>query len=118
LVIIPIIIQQSDLRGDVFWVNLDPTIGSEIKKTSPAVIISNDAQNRVGQRFIVAPLTSIIKKVYPFEVVIQMGTQKSKAMLDQIRTVDSRRLGSKMGTLTIEEIKDIDNSLKLVLSLG
>jgi len=106
------------LRGDVFWVNLDPTIGSEVKKTRPAVIISNDAQNKVGQRFIVAPVTSTTYKVYLFEVIVQIGTQKSKAMLDQIRTIDSQRLGPKIATLTIEEIREIDNSLRLVLSLG
>ena len=51
-------------RGDIVWVNLDPTVGSEIKKTRPGLIISNDAQNKVGKRFIVAPITSVVKTYF------------------------------------------------------
>lgn len=105
-------------RGDVYWVNLDPTIGPEIKKTRPAVIISNNVQNMVGHRIIVAPMTSIVHKVYPFEVLIHLEGKKSKVMLDQIRTVDCARLGGKLGRLSAEELDILDKVLKLVLSLS
>lgn len=105
-------------RGTVYWVNLDPTIGVETKKTRPGVIISNDAQNMVGRSVIIAPVTSVVKKVYPFEVVVDMAGKKSKIMLDQIRTIDCQRLGSKIGKLNLAEIEELDKALKLVLSLG
>jgi mRNA interferase MazF len=105
-------------RGDVYWVNLDPTIGSETKKTRPGVIVSNDAQNMVGKHIIIAPVTSVLKKIYPFEVAIVLGDKKSKVMLDQIRTVSCQRLGSKIGPLISHEIEDLDKALKIVLSLG
>lgn len=105
-------------RGSIYWVNLDPTIGSEIKKTRPGVIVSNDAQNMVGKRVIVAPATSVVNKIYPFEILIDIAGKKSKVMLDQIRTVDCQRLGGKIGKLSLEEIEELDKALKLVLSLG
>ena len=105
-------------RGTVYWVNLDPTVGSEIKKTRPGVIVSNDAPNMVGKRVIIAPATSVLKKVYPFEIVVDMAGKKSKVMLYQIRTIDCQRLGSKIGKLNLAEIEELEKALKLVLSLG
>ncbi len=89
-------------RGEIYWVNLDPTIGSEIAKTRPAVIISNNVGNQYAERVIVAPLTTAnVGKVYPFEVKLEAGeggiAQTSKVLLDQIRTVDKSRLGQKWG---------------------
>ncbi len=91
-------------RGDLYWVNLDPVVGTEIAKTRPAVIISNDIGNEFSARAIVAPLTTAGQdKVYPFEVLIPAAEGElphpSKAALDQIRTVDKRRLGQHFGTL-------------------
>jgi len=105
-------------RGDVFWVNLDSTFGSEAKKTRPGVIISNNSQNRIGQRVIIAPLTSVVHKVYPFEVLIDLQGKKSKVMLDQIRTVDCKYLGLRLGKLNLKEVEKLDIILKRVLELG
>ena len=105
-------------RGEVYWVNLDPTIGSEIKKTRPGVIVSNDAQNMVGARVIVAPLTTVVKKVYPFEARVSLVGTESKVLLDQIRTVDCKRLGKRMGKLSIKEMENVDRALKLVLAIA
>lgn len=105
-------------RGDVYWVSLDPTIGSEVKKTRPGVIISNDAQNMLGKRVIMAPVTSVVKRVYPFEVKVSLAGAESKVMLDQIRTVDCQRLGNKLGKLTLREIEEVDKALRLVLAIG
>lgn len=110
--------QEPIKRGDVYWVNLDPTIGSEAKKTRPAVIISNNAQNKVATRVIVAPLTSTVSKVYPFEILVTLESKQSKVMLDQIRTIDCQRLQSKLGKLTSKEIEALEKALKLVLSLS
>jgi len=105
-------------RGDVYWIKLDPTIGTETKKTRPAVIISNDSQNKVRQRYIVAPITSVVKAVYPFEVKINIQEKPSKVMLDQIRTIDHRRLGRKLGSLSKEELNHIERVLKIVLQIS
>ncbi|WP_036566359.1 type II toxin-antitoxin system PemK/MazF family toxin [Oceanospirillum beijerinckii] len=84
------------LRGDVYWVNLDPTVGTEIKKTRPALIVSPDDMNAALPRVIIAPLTS---KGQPLgcrpELICQ--EKKSRILLDQIRTVDKRRLISRIG---------------------
>lgn len=104
-------------RGDVFWVKLDPTIGSEIKKTRPAVVISNDIQNEIGVRLIIAPITSSTIKVYPFEVLLEIGDKQGKAQLDQIRTIDTKRLGDFIVHLSFQEMQQIDLSLKLVLAI-
>jgi len=105
-------------RGEVYWVRLDPTVGSEINKTRPSVIVSNNAQNRATSRFIVAPMTTSVTRIYPYEVAVTIKGAKSKVMLDQIRTVDYQRIGTKLGKLTNEEIEKINNVLRLVLELG
>lgn len=110
---------ENDIKkGDVFWVNLDPTVGSEMNKTRPAVIISNDVQNSLGIRYIISPITSKIKKVYPFEALIQVNDKKAKALLDQIRVIDNKRLGKFICRLTINEILDINSAIKLVLAIS
>jgi mRNA interferase MazF len=113
-------VQQSEAvrRGEIYWVKLDPTIGTETKKTRPAIVISNDSQNRVGQRYIVAPITSAVKTVYPFEVKININGKPSKVMLDQIRTIDHRRLGGKLGQVSQEELSQVERVIKLVLHIA
>lgn len=105
------------IRGEIYWVNLDPTIGSEIKKTRPAIIISNNAGNEVSGRVIIAPITSSIAKLFPFEVAITLKNKKGKILLDQIRTIDKIRLGSKIGSCEKSTLKSIDEALKIVLEL-
>ena len=85
-------------RGEVYWVNLDPTIGSEIRKTSPALVISPDDMNAVLPRVIVAPLTS---KGQPLgcRPEVKFAGKKSRILLDQIRCVDKARLAGKMGEI-------------------
>jgi mRNA interferase MazF len=105
-------------RGDIYWVNLDPTIGSETKKTRPAIVISNDIQNKLDMRYIVGPITSQVKKIYPFESAIFVDKQKAKVLLDQIRSIDRKRLGKFIRSATREEMLDIERALKLVLALS
>lgn len=104
-------------RGEVFWVNLDPAVGTEIKKTRPAVVLSNDEQNEVGQRVLVAPLTSNVSRLYSFEALIAVEGRPSKAMLDQVRCVDQSRLGRRICAISNEEIRRIEKALKVAFDL-
>ena len=104
-------------RGEIYWVQLDPAVGSEIKKTRPALIISNNAGNEISSRVIVAPITSTISYILPFEVPITIKNNEGKILLDQIRSIDKSRLGSRIGTCQKELIEQIDLALKIVLAL-
>jgi len=104
-------------RGEVYWVNLDPTIGSEIKKTRPAVVLSNNIQNRISARVVILPITSKTEKLFPFEAKITLHNQEAKVLADQVRTVDKSRLNDCICSLTKAEIKDIERALKITLSL-
>lgn len=105
-------------RGEVYWVNLDPTIGTETKKTRPAVILSNNSQNMVGYRFIIAPITSNVVKIFPFEVRISLNGNLSKVLVDQIRTIDKLRLGNKVWELSVDELYEVESAIRLVLQMG
>ena len=104
-------------RGDIFWVNLNPTLGSEINKIRPAVIISNNVGNEFSQRVIIAPITSKATKIFPFEVKINLGNINGKILLDQIRSIDKIRLNKKVTSCDSAILEEIDSALKLVLSL-
>jgi mRNA interferase MazF len=109
-------------RGEIYWVNLDPTVGTEIAKTRPALVISNDIGNQHAERVIVAPISSQnSNKVYPFEVLIPQGEgglrQASKVLLDQIRTLDKRRLGNRIGRLSNDRMLEVDQAIRLSLSV-
>lgn len=110
------------LRGDVWLVNLDPTMGHEIKKSRPAVIIQNNLGNKYSPITIVAPITSQnTERIYPIEVLLtreNSGVQKeSKALLNQIRAVDKRRLMKKIGKLSDEVLEQLDDALRRSLAL-
>lgn len=109
-------------RGDLYWVDLDPTLGSEIAKTRPCLIVSNDVGNQFSERVIVAPLTAGgVSRVYPFEVLVRAGQggvrADSKVTLDQIRTVDKQRLGRWIGTLPPGLMQAVDQAIRLSLAV-
>ena len=74
-------------RGDVYWVTLDPVVGTEIRKTRPAVVVSNDSCNRYGKRVVVLPITSNVSSLYPGEAMVSVKRKPGRALGDQIRNV-------------------------------
>lgn len=104
-------------RGDVYWVALDPTHGSEIQKTRPAVIISNNSCNAHGSRVVVLPLTSNVDSLYPGEALVRIKGKPSRALGDQIRSLDKSRLRSRIGTLSYDEMASIDDAVRITLGL-
>ena len=98
-------------RGDVFLVNLDPIIGSEVGKTRPAVVLQNDLANRSSPTVTVIPLSSNVDRVFPFQVRIPAGEggleRESKALCEQIRTLSRDRLLQHLGALSPERLKEI-----------
>ena len=104
-------------RGDVFWVSFDPSIGGEIKKKRPAVVVSTDKANPYLNRVVVIPFSSKTSRIYPSEAKILFQGKENKAMADQIRTISKRRLISKIGSLPLEEMKKIEDKIKLFLEL-
>jgi len=108
-------------RGDVYPVYLDPTIGPEINKTHPALIISNEINNQVAQTVTVIPITSGMEKVYPLETLLssqESGLPKnSKAKRNQIRTIDKKRLVKSLGKISSEKLKEVEDSLLIHLEM-
>lgn len=97
-------------RFDVFLVNLDPTIGNEIQKTRPCVVISPDEMNRYIATVIVAPMTTK-GRIYPTRVICQFQGKDGQIVLDQIRTVDKTRLVKKIGQIGQNEQKVVLDTL-------
>ena len=104
-------------RGEVWWVEFDPAVGTEVRKTRPAVIISNDAANRNLSRVIVVALTSNTERVYPGNARVSVGGVMSKAMADQIMTADKLRLKSKLGELSKLDMQAVYEALCVQLCL-
>jgi len=104
-------------RGEVWWVDLDPSVGGEIQKKRQAVIVSNDAANKHLNRLQVVPLTSKIGRIYPSEARITLGGTPGKAMADQLTTVSKLRLFDLEGTLSDREMRDIERAIKVQLAL-
>lgn len=105
------------LRGEVWWVEFDPSVGSEVKKTRPAVIVSNDSANRNLARVVVVPLTSNTGRIYPGEAVVSVGGQTSKAMADQIMAADKIRLKNRLGMLSKTDLLGVEEAIKVHLAL-
>jgi mRNA interferase MazF len=104
-------------RGEVWWVNFEPSIGGEIKKSRPAVIISNDAANKYLNRVQVVPLTSKVKRVYPSEALVTLNEQPNKAMADQLTTVSKQRLINQAGVLSYDDMRNLEHAVKVQLGL-
>jgi mRNA interferase MazF len=104
-------------RGEVWWVNFEPSVGSETRKIRPAVIVSNNSANTHLNRVQVVPLTSNIGKCYPSEAVVVFNNAENKAMADQIATVDKQRLQSLAGSISNKDLKQVERAIKVQLGL-
>ena len=109
------------LRGQIWLVNFDPTVSSEIKKTRPALVISNDINNQYSDTVTVIPMTEKSEKIYPFEVAITSKTaglaKDSKAKCQQIRTIDKIRLVKLFGNISSAELKQSEHALMVHLGI-
>lgn len=106
------------LRGEVWWVNFDPSLGGEMQKTRPAVIVSNNASNRTLNRIQVVPITSRTDRVYPCEALITLNGDARKAMADQIATVSKLRLSQRVGALSDSDVLLVDAAIRVQLGLN
>ncbi|MBL8037263.1 type II toxin-antitoxin system PemK/MazF family toxin [Nitrospira sp. CMX1] len=104
-------------RGDVYWVALDPATGSEIKKTRPAVIVSNNSCNTFGSRVVVLPLTSNVESLYPGEAEVVVNGKPARVLGDQIRSLDKSRLRSRIDRLSHDELMAVDEAIRITLAL-
>jgi mRNA interferase MazF len=104
-------------RGEVWWVSFDPSIGGEIKRKRPAVIVSNDASNKFLNRVQVVPLTGKTGRIYPSEALVDLNGKESKAMADQLATVSKLRLVQRAGLLSRDDMAKIEEAIKVQLNL-
>lgn len=105
-------------RGEVWWVEFDPSVGSEVRKTRPSVIVSNDAANRNLSRVVVVPVTSNTERLYPGEARITVAGKPGKAMTDQIMAADKSRLKNQLGVLTKEDVSAVEIAIRTHLGMA
>src|SRR5258707_9209221 len=104
-------------RGEVWWVQFDPSVGGEIQKTRPAIILSNDRSNKYLNRVQVIPLTSKGERLYPSEVFVTFEGKKAKALADQLTTVSKLRFVNMIAKLSDSDLRAVESAVKRQLDL-
>ena len=108
-------------KGEVYWADLSPTIGSEIAKTRPVLIVSNDINNERADTVTILPVTSTTAKIYPFETFLPTGegglSNDSKAKANQIRTIDKQRIGARIGKISRDKLREVERTILIHLEI-
>jgi len=104
-------------RGEVWWVDLTTSLGSEIKKVRPAVIVSANESNRHLNRVQVVPVTTRIDRVFPSEALVTVRGKKHKAMADQITTADKSRVRTRLGRLSKQDLLAVERCILIQLAI-
>jgi len=104
-------------RGEIYWIDLDPTRGSETQKTRPGLVVSNDIGNENSDMVMIAPITSKIKHVFPFEVKTVVSGSPAKIMLNQCRALDKTRFGQKIGEIDLLTMQYVEEAIKVVFAI-
>jgi mRNA interferase MazF len=104
-------------RGEVWWVNFDPSVGTEIQKVRPAVIVSNTIANNRMPRVVVVPITSNVERIFKCHFRVNVKGRPGKAMVDQILAADKSRLKGYICSLSDAEQRDMDDALRLHFDL-
>lgn len=109
------------LKGEIYLAELSPTIGSEISKKRPVLIVSNDINNQFADTVSIVPITSTTTKIYPFEVFLPKGEgnliNDSKAKCNQIRTIDKQRIEKRLGKVSIDKLGEIEKAILVHLDI-
>ncbi|WP_199221403.1 type II toxin-antitoxin system PemK/MazF family toxin [Desulfonatronum sp. SC1] len=108
---------QQIKRGEIWWVSLDPTQGSEIKKTRPCVVLSHDTLNRLRRTVVVVPLSTSAKPHPPITVAVTCQRDTAVAVIDQIRAVAKHRLKSRIEFLDRDELDEICRAIATILEI-
>jgi mRNA interferase MazF len=104
-------------RGEVYWVAFDPSVGGEIQKTRPAIVLSNDASNLALNRVQVVPITSKTDRLYPGEAYVEVRGEMRKAMASQLATASKLRFGNRLAILDATEMERVEAAVAVQLGL-
>lgn len=104
-------------RGEIWWVSFEKSIGGEIRKQRPAIIVSNDAANLHLNRVQLVPITGNVDRLYPGEAYVVVNGEQRKAMADQLVTASKERLLRRVGTLSREDMGGVERAIRVQLGL-